>query len=88
LSVGRYVVTGGLGASGDITPVGSVAEKVQGAIRQRMNTIILPMEAKQELQDQLNNLPIKVLFVRDILDLLRVTMQGERGGPSAGGLHW
>jgi ATP-dependent Lon protease len=80
-------MTGELTLSGRVLPIGGVKEKVLGAVRAGIRTIILPRENRRDLED----IPPEVLEtltiqpVDDLSDVLAVAMPALEHRPMAAG---
>jgi ATP-dependent Lon protease len=71
-------MTGEITLRGRVLPIGGVKEKVLGAVRSGINSIILPKDNEADLQDLPKEVrdTLEVTFVQELGEVLAVTLRG------------
>ena len=79
-------MTGEITLRGKVLPVGGVKEKVLGALRAGIETIILPEKNEQDLLEipEEAKQELEFRFVRDVTEVLEIALMPADGGEQAG----
>jgi ATP-dependent Lon protease len=82
-------MTGEVTLSGRVLPIGGVKEKVLGALRAGITTIVLPKENVPDLEDLNQDVRdrLTVHAVEDLSEVLAVALRRDAGGDSASAPH-
>jgi ATP-dependent Lon protease len=73
-------MTGEITLRGRVLPIGGVKEKVLGAVRAGIQTVVLPKENEADLEDLPEDVrrSLRVHLVEELGDLLSLTLRGAR----------
>ena len=73
-------MTGEVTLRGRVLPIGGVKEKVLGAVRAGINTVILPKENERDLEDLPEEVRkrLEVHLVEELGDVLSLALRGAR----------
>ena len=77
-------MTGEITLRGRVLPIGGVKEKVLGALRAGMTTIVIPKENEADLEDVPDEAKQKLTFhtVETLEDVLKLALVDETAAPS------
>jgi ATP-dependent Lon protease len=72
-------MTGEITLRGRVLPIGGVKEKVLGAVRSGISTIILPKDNEPDLEDLPKEVrdTLEVFLVQDLGEVLALTLRGS-----------
>src|SRR5260370_19550740 len=71
-------MTGGVALPGRVPPIGGVREKVLGAVRAGITTILLPKDNEADLEDLPSEVrdSLQIFLAEDLGEVLAITLRG------------